>query len=92
MGLMVELLAYDVGRGGGGHGLRMADLRRVGWHVDVGSLAGGCAKLLRRADGRGEGGLHFRRARVFGRRSALGILRAGAERAEATERRRARAT
>ena len=91
MGLLVQLLANDEGRGGGGHGLRMANLRRVGRHVDVGGLAGRRAELLGRADGRGEGGLDLGRARVLGRRSALGILRGSAEQAEATERRGGRA-
>lgn len=69
--------ANHVGGRLGCHGLRMADLRRIGWLVDVGRLAGGGSVLLRGADRGGEGGLDFRRASVFGGCAALRILEVG---------------
>lgn len=72
--------ANHVGGRLGCHGLRMADLRRIGWLVDVGRLAGGGSVLLRGADRGGEGGLDFRRASMFGRCAALRILNADVKR------------
>ncbi len=71
-------MANDIGRHGGSHGLGMADLRRVGWHVDVGCLTRGGSVLLGGADTRGERCSDFRRARVFSGGAALGILKVGA--------------
>jgi hypothetical protein len=70
-------LLTDGGGGGCSHGMRVADLRGIRWNVDIRSLTGRGAELLRGAHGWGEGSLHFRRAGVLNGRAALGVLKGG---------------
>jgi hypothetical protein len=81
-------MANNIGRQRCSHGLGMADLRRVGRHVDVGRLARGGSVLLGGADAGGERCSDFRRARVFSGGAALGVLKVGAEHEDAGKKRR----